>query len=201
MTQYYRHLKRKKNKPGEKRKDQASRIISMSLKAQKEDSNPTTDKQLQAQLSPRGQAEITAMNDLDVVIGKTNRSEGKRREHDQPDKGVREIGPEKRRDQNGDADQHAAHGWGSTFLLVRLRSLFADVLADLKFAQPLNDVRTNQQPDQQCRQAGEDGAKRQITEDAKQAKVRKELLVQQPIEQNVRLRVRSAGEARMTCCD
>ena len=47
------------------------------------------------------------------------------------------------------------------FFWCALRALFADVLADLELAQPLNDVWADEQADQQRRQAREDGAKRE----------------------------------------
>ena len=37
--------------------------------------------------------------------------------------------------------EHAAHGGGAGLFLVRLRSVFADVLADLEFPQFLDDDR------------------------------------------------------------
>ena len=105
--------------------------------------------------------------------------------HHQPHKRVGQVAPQQRRHQDGDADQHAAHGRRAALFLVALRAFFADVLADLKLPQPLDDERPDQQPDQQRRQARKHAAKRQIAEDAKERKVREKLLVQQPIEQVV----------------
>ena len=56
------------------------------------------------------------------------------------------------------------------FFWCALRAFFADVLADLKLAQPLDHERPDQQADEQRRQAGKRGAKRQVAEDAKRRK-------------------------------
>ena len=66
---------------------------------------------------------------------------------------------------------------------MRLGAVFADVLADLEFAQLLDDVRADEQRDQQRRERGEGRAKREIAEDAERVKERKQLLVEQPVKQ------------------
>ena len=55
---------------------------------------------------------------------------------------------------------------------MRLGAVFADVLANLELAQLLNDVGPDEQRDQQRREGGESGAKRQIAEDAEGVKER-----------------------------
>ena len=47
-----------------------------------------------------------------------------------------------------------------------LRPFFANVLADLKFAQPADDQRPNDQRGEQSGQAGERSAEGQVAEDA-----------------------------------
>ena len=74
-------------------------------------------------------------------------------EHDRdPDEG---IGRDRTRARVGSrmamTDKDAAHGGRARFLLVRLRPVFADVLADLEFAQLLDDVRADEQRNQQRR--------------------------------------------------
>jgi hypothetical protein len=68
---------------------------------------------------------------------------------------------------------------------VRLRAFFTDILPDLKLTQLLNHVRTNQQTDQQRRQARKHRAKRKIAKDSEEPVIGKKFLIQQPIEQNV----------------
>jgi hypothetical protein len=66
---------------------------------------------------------------------------------------------------------------------VGLRAFFANVLADLKFLQTIDDERTNNQSGEKRGEAGERSAERQITEDTKRRKIMEELYVQQPIKQ------------------
>ena len=106
---------------------------------------------LQAHLLRRGQAEIAPLDDLDVIIGKTDGAEGQRGTHHQPDEGIGEIAPQQRRQKDGDTDEHAAHGGGAGFLLVVLGTVLADVLADLKLTQLLNDEWPDEQSDEHAR--------------------------------------------------
>ena len=94
---------------------------------------------LQAHLLRRGKAEIAPLDDLDVVIRKTDGAECQRGKHHQPDEGIRQIAPQQRRQKDGDTDEHAPHGGGTGFLLMVLGTILADVLADLEFTQLLND--------------------------------------------------------------
>ena len=138
---------------------------------------------LPEQLGARGEAEVAPLDDLDVVVGKTDGAEGQRGKDGDPDEGIGGIGPEHRGQQNGDDDEHAAHGGRAGFFLVRLRAVFADVLADLEFAQLLDDVGPDEQRDQQRGEGGEGGAKREIAEDPERVKEREELFVEQPVKQ------------------
>src|ERR1035441_2680343 len=85
------------------------------------------------------------MDDLQVIVGETYGCEGERGEDGDPDKWIAQIGPEQGRHQNCDRDQQATHGGSAGFFLVCLRSLFADILANLKFAQTLNHYGTDNQ--------------------------------------------------------
>src|SRR5438309_1634540 len=76
---------------------------------------------------------------------------------------------------------------------MALRPLFTNVLTNLKFAQLLNHERPDHQSDQQRSQARKHRTKRKVAKDAKYAKVRKQLLVQQPIEQRTRLITRGSS--------
>ena len=83
-----------------------------------------------------------------------------------PDKAIAQVGPQQRGDDDGNRNQQAAHGGRACFFLMSLGAFFADVLADLKFAQAVDDHRTNDQSGEQGGQAGEGSAKRQIAENA-----------------------------------
>ncbi len=78
---------------------------------------------------------------------------------------------------------NTAHGGRAGFFLVRLGAVFADVLADLEFAQLLDDVRADEQRDEQRGERREGGAEREIAKDAEGVKERKELFVEQPVKQ------------------
>ena len=65
-----------------------------------------------------------------------------------------------------------------------LRAFLADVLPDLKIAQPLNHDWTNDQVGEQRSKTSEGGAKREIAKNTEGRKVVVELQVQQPVEQS-----------------
>ena len=66
---------------------------------------------------------------------------------------------------------------------MRLRAVFADVLADLEFAQLLDDVGADEERDEQRGERRKGGAKSEIAEDPEGVKERKQLFVEQPVEQ------------------
>ena len=147
------------------------------------DGNRGAGEALPEELGARREAEAAPLDHLDVVVGKTDGAEGERGEDGNPDKGIGGIGPEHSGQQNGDADEHAAHGGRAGLLEVRLGAVFADELADLELAQLLNDVGADEKRDHQRRERGEGGAKGEIAEDPEGVKERKELFVEQPVEQ------------------
>ncbi len=120
--------------------------------------------------------------DLGVVVPKSDASEAHQSEHRDPHVWIRKIRPQQRRHHDRDDDQDSAHGRRARFLLVRLRPVFPDVLADLKFAQLGDQPRPQRQAQEQRRQCRERGAKRGVLEYAKGREVAKQLFVEQPIE-------------------
>ena len=62
-------------------------------------------------------------------------------EEDDPDVRIEDVGPEDRRDQDGDVDEDAAHRRRAGLLLVRLRTFLADELPELDAAHPLDQPR------------------------------------------------------------
>src|SRR6202790_4353475 len=124
------------------------------------------------------------MNDLKVVIGKTDRPEGHRRKHRNPDKRIAQVRPQQRRHQDRDRDQQTTHGRRTRFFLMSLGALFADVLPDLKIAQPLNNDRSNDQAGEKGGEAGKCCTERQVTKNTEGRKIMEELQVEQPVEQS-----------------
>jgi len=172
-------------KPLQEREHQPGRIICMPFHVNQRQGYPSTHQKLQTQLRPSRQPLVLPMHHLDIVVRKSDRPKRQRRQHNQPHKRIRQIRPQQRRNQDRNTDQHTAHRRRAALLLVRLRPLFTNVLPYLKLAQLLDDIGPNQQADQQRRQARKHSAKRQVAKNAKQPEVRKQLLVQQPIEQTV----------------
>src|SRR5207244_3419012 len=85
-----------------------------------------------------------------------------RLKHGNPHVHVGQVGPQHRRHERRRQDQHAAHRRRSRFGTVRLRTLLADHLADLKLAQLADHPRAERQADRQRRQACRGRAKRDV---------------------------------------
>ncbi len=154
---------------------------------------------LVSELRPRGETEVAAMHDLQVIVGKPDRSKRQRRRHRDPDEAVAQIGPQQRGDDHADHDEHSAHGGCPGFLLVGLRAILAYVLADLEFTQTANHGRADDKTDEQCGEAGERGAEGQIAKDSERTDVEDDetLLVKQPIEQ---ISFRPESSVRTSVC-
>ena len=120
--------------------------------------------------------------DFGVVVDETDSAVGQQREDRDPHIGVAQVRPEQRGNHDGDNDQHAAHGGGAGFLLVRLGSIFADVLADLKLAQLADQPGAQRDAEEQRGQAGERGAGGDVAEDAEPRDQRRQLFVEQEVQ-------------------
>src|ERR1700678_2786935 len=127
---------------------------------------------------------ISPMDNLKIVIGEADRAKRQGRKHSDPDKRITEVRPQQSRNQNGDRNQQTAHGRSTRFFLMRLRTLFANILPNLKVAQSLNHDRPDNQPREKRRQTGKRRAKSQITKNTERRKIMEELQVEQPIEQS-----------------
>src|ERR1700728_2240128 len=138
---------------------------------------------LQAHLLRRGKAQIPPLNNLDVVIRKTDSAKGQGGKHHQPDEGIGKVAPQQRGQEDGDTDQYATHGGSAGLFLVALGTVLTNVLADLKLTQLLNDERPDEQSNEHRGEAGKASAKRQIPEDAEGSEVGKKFLIQQPVKQ------------------
>jgi hypothetical protein len=141
------------------------------------DRDQQRDSDLPEDFGARGEAEVAAFHDFDVIVGESDGAESDGGSDDEPDEGISGIGPEDRRQQDGDGDEHAAHGGCAGLLLVRFGAVFADVLADLKLAQFFNDERAYEQSDHERGERGERSAEGEIAEDAEWMKVGEKLLI------------------------
>jgi hypothetical protein len=168
----------------EKRHHEMSGVHALTAHGKQRQGDRNCGDDLQAHLLRRSQAEIATVDDLDEIIGKSNRGEGQGGTHDQPHERIGEVAPQDGRQEDGNANEHSTHGWGAGFFLVIFRTLFADVLADLKFAQLLNYEWPDEQSDQHRGEAGKRSAEGQIAEDAERPEVGEEFLIKQPVKQN-----------------
>src|SRR5437588_362432 len=138
---------------------------------------------LQQELHASGKAEVSFVHYLQVVVGKANRAKGQNGENDHPDKTVGEISPQQCRNNDGNGDEHAAHGGRAGFLMMGAGTFLANVLANLKFTKLADDGGADDQAHEQSGQTGKCSAKGDITKNAKWRKVSKETLIKKPVEQ------------------
>src|ERR1700691_1754962 len=164
--------------------EQHGRILSAVLQSDEGNGNQGASPDLVAQFGTRGQSQIAAMNDFQIIVGKADRTEGQRGKDRDPDKRIAQIRPKHRRHKDGDSDQQATHRRRARLFLMSLRAFFSDVLPDLKIAQAINHDRPDNQAREKRGEAGESSTKSQIPKDAEWRKVMKELQVEQPVEQS-----------------
>src|ERR1019366_1488429 len=127
---------------------------------------------------------IAAMNDLKIVVGKTDGSEGQRGKHGDPDEWIAQVCPEQCRHQDGDGDQQTAHGRRARLSLMSLRTLFADVLPDLEIAQAPDHDRPHDQAGEKGGEAGERCAESQVAKNTEWRKIMEQLQIEQPVKQS-----------------
>ena len=140
---------------------------------------------LHQKLAPAGQAEVTLLHDLGVIIGEADGRVCQQAEHRDPDVKLPQIGPEQGGNHDGDHDEHAAHGRRPRLFLMRFRAFLTDVLPDLKFAQLGYEPWSQRNAEKQRRKAGERSAERGVAKHTKRADVRKQLLVKKVIEHSL----------------
>src|SRR5581483_11865779 len=118
---------------------QPGRVQAMGLHRDQSDCNTNASKDLEQQLATSGQAQVTAVNSFEVVVGKTDAGEGASREHRDPNEQVGQVRPEQRGYNDRDGNQQTAHGRSAGFFLVGFGTFLANVLPDLELAQAIND--------------------------------------------------------------
>jgi hypothetical protein len=77
----------------QERNDQARRVQAMRLQAAQHRADQDRGQELIEQLGARGQAQVAAMDHLQIIVGKTDGAKGQRRQHGDPDEAVRQVGP------------------------------------------------------------------------------------------------------------
>ena len=117
------------------------------------------------------------MDNLQIIISESDRCKGAGGDHRDPDKPVTEVCPQQSRHDRRDSDQKAAHGGRASFFLMGLGSFLANVLADLKFAEPANDKRTHDQSREQGCEAGKSCSKSKIAKNSKRREIVKKLQI------------------------
>jgi len=98
-----------------------------------------------------------------VVVGESDGRIGTDGKNGDPDEAIAEIRPQQRGNDDGDHDQQAAHRGRTGFLLMRLGTFFADVLADLEITQSPDDEWPDDQSREQGGEAGEGGAEGDVS--------------------------------------
>ncbi len=102
-----------------------------------------SDRDLKSELHPSGKSQVAHLADLCVVVPKADGAEPHQAEQRHPDLRIPQIRQQQYRDDDGNDDQHSAHGGRSRLLEVRFRTVLANVLADLEFAQLPDQTRTD----------------------------------------------------------
>src|SRR5262249_54033862 len=116
------------------------------------------------------------------VVKKSDRSEAHQPEQRHPHIGITKVRPKQRRNHDRNDDEHAAHRRRARLFLMRFRTVLANVLPDLKFAQPRDQPGPENDAQEKRSQAGERGSERDESEYAEWAYERKELLVEQVVQ-------------------
>src|SRR5215472_6139518 len=161
----------------EKRDHQMRRVLARGRQQYQHQAHQARSQELQQELHPAREPQVSAVDDLDVVVGKANGSKSRGGKDRQPDIGVRQIGPQQRGNDDGYNNQNPAHGGRAGFFLVRAGTFFADVLADLELAQLADDGRPDDQPHEQRGQTGKSRAKGDVTKNAERWKMGEESLI------------------------
>ena len=85
---------------------------------QQVDSNADAKQRLKADFFSRGETERPAANDLDVIIGETDRAERERRKDGEPEVSCPQVSPQQCRNYDRNDYQNTAHCGRAGLLLV-----------------------------------------------------------------------------------
>src|ERR1035438_6740411 len=131
-----------------------------------------------------GQAQVSATGHLGVIVGECESRERAGGEHGNPHEAVAQVRPQQGGNDDRNHDQQSAHGGRAGFFLMRLRTLFANVLSDLEVAEAADDQRAHDQRGKQGGKAGECRAEGDVAKDAEGRNIVLQLDEQQPVEQS-----------------
>src|SRR5262249_34049601 len=173
-----------RSKPFYERHHQVRGILTGRLHCNQYNRNYEADRDLEAKFGTSSKSQVAMMDDLQIIVCKSNRCECQGRKHDHPDVTVREVRPKQRWDDDCDHNQHSSHCRSASFFLMGRRALFPDVLSDLELAQLANDCWTYDHAHEERSKTGKCGTEGDVTEDAKRRKEGVPLLIQQPIKQS-----------------
>ena len=157
----------------DKRHHQLCRIQATVLHRDQCHRDQYTRQYLQAELHPCRQSKISFVDNLGIVVGKTDCRKSRSRKHRHPHEAVLQIRPQQRRHNNRNRNQDSAHRRRPGFFLVRLRPFFSNVLSDLEFAKAFDYQWPNDQSCEHRRKAGKSGPEGQIAKDPKRWKIMK----------------------------
>src|SRR6185312_11731368 len=145
---------------------QTCRIFAVAMQKKQQNGNQNGNSYLREYFGAEGKSKIAFVDDLDIVVRKTNTAKTNSRQNRQPDKRIREIAPQQRRHQHLHQNQQAAHGWRPRLFLMILWAVLANELTDLKLPQPFDQIWTDQQTDEQRGYGGKRGSEREVAKDA-----------------------------------
>src|SRR5438477_166630 len=137
----------------------------------------------QQEFHAAGKTEVSFIYYFQVIVGKANCAKRQSGENDHPYETIRKISPQQCRNNDGNGDEHAAHGGRAGFFMMSAGTLLADVLANLEFTKLADDGGADDQAHEQGGQTGKCSAEGDITKNAKWRKVGKETLIKKPVEQ------------------
>src|SRR4029434_9783644 len=100
-----------------------------------DDPDHERDRDLEDELRARGEAEVSLLRDLQVVVEAADPAERDGGSADDPDEGIEEVRPQKSGHDDRRDDEQAPHRRRSPLQLVRARALLADLLTDLELTQ------------------------------------------------------------------
>src|SRR4051794_4016987 len=106
------------------------------------------DRDRDAELRPRAQAERAALDDLRVVVGEAEQR-ARDRGTENPDRAPVVVAQDQERDRDRREDDDPAHRGRAGLLVVALGALFADELAELAGAQERDELRRQEDADEQ----------------------------------------------------
>src|SRR5205823_6179620 len=147
--------------------NQLGGILTRGLKHYQHHSHQDAYQDLIGELAATSKSEIAVMDDLQIVVGETDGRKAERGDDRDPNIFISQVGPKQCRNNDGDGNEHHTHRRSAGFFLMSSRSLFTDVLSDLKVSELANHARANDQSDKKCSQTCKNRAEGEIAKNTK----------------------------------